>query len=252
MLKLRNPHERDNHIHFEEGPHEYTIKKRKKFKSVTTFIHAQFWPFNPNYVIDKMMKSNKWPQSEYYGMTKEEIKEAWKKNGSQASAAGTKLHADIEHYYNDDPRENESVEYQYFLKFVEENNLTPYRTEWNVYDEELEMAGSIDMLFEKPDGTLIICDWKRCKKIEKSNTYNKFSKNKSICHIPDLNFWHYSLQLNTYKAILERNYNKKVSDMFLICLHPDNFNSSYLKYDVGDLSSVVDTLFNERLAELNK
>ena len=69
------------------------------------------------------MKSNKWPQSEYYGMTKEEIKEAWKKNGSEASAAGTKLHADIEHYYNDDPRENESVEYQYFLKFVEENNL---------------------------------------------------------------------------------------------------------------------------------
>ena len=49
-------HERDNHIHFEEGPHEYTIKKRKKFKSVTTFIHEQFWPFNPNYVIDKMIK----------------------------------------------------------------------------------------------------------------------------------------------------------------------------------------------------
>ena len=32
MLKIRNAHERDNHIHFEEGPHEYTIKKRKKFK----------------------------------------------------------------------------------------------------------------------------------------------------------------------------------------------------------------------------
>ena len=114
------------------------------------------------------------------------------------------------------------------------------------------MAGSIDMIFEAPDGTLIICDWKRCKKIEKSNMYKKFSKNKSISHIPDLNFWHYSLQLNTYKAILERNYNKIVSSMFLVCLHPDNFNKSYLKYDVGDMSSVIHTLFNQRMSQLNK
>ena len=173
-------------------------------------------------------------------------------SGGLASAAGTKLHADIEHYYNEDPRENDSVEYKYFMNFVKEHNLTPYRTEWNVYDEELEMAGSIDMIFEAPDGTLIICDWKRCKKIEKSNMYKKFSKNKLISHIPDLNFWHYSLQLNTYKAILERNYNKIVSSMFLVCLHPDNFNKSYLKYDVGDMSSVIHTLFNQRMSQLNK
>ena len=58
----------------------------------------------------------------------------------------------LEHYYNEDPRENDSIEYKYFMNFVKEHNLTPYRTEWNVYDEELEMAGSIDMIFEA-DGT---------------------------------------------------------------------------------------------------
>ena len=52
--------------------------------------------------------------------------------------------------------------------------------------------------------------------------------NDLISHIPYTNFFHYSLQLNVYKRILEKNYNKKVKEMFLVCLHPENFNNSYL------------------------
>ena len=111
----------------------------------------------------------------------------------------------------------------------------------------MRLSGSIDMVFEAPDGTLVIYDWKRCKKIEKRNTYKKFSINpeRSLARIPDTNFWHYSLQLNIYKALLEKNYNKKVSGMFLVCLHPDNFNNSFLRYEVGDLSNAVETLFEQ-------
>jgi hypothetical protein len=36
------------------------------------------------------------------------------------------------------------------------SHLKPYRTEWTIYDEELKIAGSIDMVYEKPNGTLAI------------------------------------------------------------------------------------------------
>jgi hypothetical protein len=40
--------------------------------------------------------------------------------------------------------------------------------------------------------------------------------------LDDTNFWHYSLQLNTYKAIIEEKYGRKVVELCLVCLHPNN------------------------------
>jgi len=54
---------------------------------------------------------------------------------------------------------------------------------------------------------------------------------------------HYSLQLNTYKTILEQKYGTVIRDMFLVCLHPDNANKSYLKIKVADLSEEMRALF---------
>jgi len=80
------------------------------------------------------------------------------------------------------------------------------------------------MIYKKKDGTYAVYDWKRSKEISMINNYNKFAKNKLICHMPDSNFWHYALQLNTYKAILEEKYGKTVTKLALVCLHPDKTN----------------------------
>ena len=251
MLSKINKHELDKNIEFFDVTpsgenHVYEVKKKRGYTSVTTFIHSLFYPFNPNYVIDKMMKSPNWTESEYYNMTKDEIKSQWKKNGNEAAIAGTKMHADIEKYYNKEPFENDSVEFSYFMDFEKINPYKPYRTEWCIYDEELKFSGSIDIVYTDTEDNLVLGDWKRCKKIEKQNKWNKFSKNKLIKTVPDLNFWHYSLQLNLYKYIIEKNYNKTVSKMFLICLHPENFNQSFLKYDVPDMSTKIELLVNQR------
>ena len=104
-----------------------------------------------------------------------------------------------------------------FIEFIKETpNLKPYRTEWTIYHEDIKLAGSIDMIYENPDGTLSIYDWKRSKEIKKINNWNKYALTKSICQMPDANFWHYALQLNTYKAILEAKYDKKVTDLYLV------------------------------------
>ena len=46
----------------------------------------------------------------------------------------------------------------------------------------------------------------RSKEIVESPRFNKCGNKECIEHIPDSNFWHYSLQLNTYKHLIEKNY----------------------------------------------
>jgi len=195
------------------------------------------------------MKSKKWSQSKYYGQTRQEIKAGWNKNGQEASKAGTKMHYDIECFYNEEDVEVEEdcVEWKYFEKFEEEigQNLEPYRTEWMIWDKELKFAGSIDMIFRNPDGTLLIYDWKRCKNIKKDNRWQGATTD-CISHLPDTNYWHYSLQLNTYKYLLEKNYGEKVVGMYLVCLHPNNANKSYIKIEVPDLGEEIKDLMSLR------
>ena len=88
-------------------------------------------------------------------MRPDDIKDLWKKNGDEASKAGTKMHFDIECYYNDMDVEidEDCIEWSYFEDF-EKNigyKLEPFRTEWMIWDSELKFAGSIDMVFENPD-----------------------------------------------------------------------------------------------------
>lgn len=248
-LSKKNPHERDTHISFEEGPHIYTIDGDSDYMSVTTWNHKHFEQFDADKIISRIMKSKNWPNSKYYGQSAEEIKAGWEKNREEAASAGTKLHYDIECYYNGYPQQNDSVEYQYFLNFVEANKeLVPYRTEWMIWDKELRFAGSIDMVYENPDGTLMIYDWKRSKEIKKTDRFLKFSTTECIEHLPDTNFWHYSLQLNTYKALIEKNYGKKVTRMCLVCLYPDNKN--YQVFKVPNLQKEVSDLFKLRMSIL--
>ena len=130
-----------------------------------------------------------------------------------------------------------------FTDFVRDHShLKPYRTEWMIFDEDVRLAGSIDFVTENPDGTLTIYDWKRCKEIKKTNSFGEFAITDCIAHLPDTNYWHYALQLNTYKTILERKYAKKVTGLFLVGLHPNL--PSYQIYTVPFLVQEMADLFN--------
>jgi len=284
MLSIQNAHPRDKFITFEEGPHIYTVHGEQGYTSVTTFNHSHFPEFDSGKIIDNMLKSNKMndPKYKYYGKTKEDIMNEWKQNGNEASKAGTKMHYDIECFYNGIPVTNNSIEFEFFKRFVEdfpdlhlssfktpseraqlsEENCTdcvskihkgvkPYRTEWMVYWEEYKLSGSIDMVFENPDGTLLIYDWKRCKDISHENAFGKYAITPCISHLPDTNFWHYSLQLNLYKTILEQKYDKKVVGLFLVCLHPDNHNKTYERIPVHPLDKEIADLLELRKLELS-
>ena len=250
-LAEKNAHMRDSHIKFDEGPHVYHIDGDSNYTSVTKWNHSHFEKFNANAIIEKMMKGKNWKNSQYYGKTAKQIKDQWSENGKIASEAGTKMHYDIECFYNNMKIENKSIEYEYFLRFHKQNtNLEPYRTEWMIFNKELKLAGSIDMIFKNEDGSLSIYDWKRCKNIKKDNKWQS-AKTECIEHLPDTNFWHYSLQLNTYKAMLESKYDVKVKDLYLVCLHPDNKSNTYEKIKVPILKKEMKSLFELRKSQLN-
>ena len=116
-----------------------------------------------------------------------------------------------------------------------------------IYDEEHKLAGSIDMLVDLGDGTFAIYDWKRSKEIKKIPfNDDSYAKTDCVSHLPDTNFWKYSLQLNTYKKILQDKYGLSVSEMHLVILHPNNDNKNYKRITVPDLSKEVDALFKWR------
>jgi len=280
MLAIKNKHPMDSRIQFEESTHIYTIDGDTSFTSVTTFVHHQFPAFHAEEVIKSLLaekKANGRPnenkyrkeaivnllekhqnlsqmeatalindtKSTYYKAAADAIATKWK----ETSTSGTKIHADIEYFYNDLPQENDSIEYRFFEAFRKDferdfPQYRPYRTEWTVFHKELKIAGSIDMVFENvEDGTLMIYDWKRVKSIE-YDSYGGEGGLGKCADLPNTNFWHYSMQLNTYRAILESEYGKTVSKLMLVRLYPDAPN--YELHECHDLRDRVAELFEER------
>ena len=271
VLSRRNSHPRDSDIQFFEEDHKYIILSEPdvKYTSVTTWNHSHFPKFEADSIIDNMMKSKGWKEGhKYWGLTQEQIKGQWNTNKDAVAGAGTDLHFEIECFNNNNrlssgytnkelyeiyqidnnlTHESKAIEWRYFINFVRDNpDLKPFRTEWTVYHDDVKISGSIDMIYENPDGTLSIYDWKRAKLITRINNFNKFALPPQICHLPDSNFWHYALQLNTYKAIIEQKYNKVVKDLFLVRLHPDAEEKNYELIQLPDLSREIKDLFMER------
>jgi hypothetical protein len=254
-LAVINKHPRDDNISFEEETHTYSIDGDSTgWKSCTTIIGFLYNEFNPDAIIEKMRNNEqKFATGPYYGMTNEEIKKKWSDSGTEASQKGTRMHLDIEHFYNSDPVGNlagdnyepfESPEWRMFLAYQQKHGcrFKPYRTEWLVWDRSVMIAGSIDMVYRKTDGTLAIYDWKRAKEIKTTNRYDTMLG--PVSHLPDTNYWHYSIQLNVYRRILEENYGEKVSELALVILHPNNETYQVLRLEM--MPEEVDAIFAAR------
>ena len=232
----------DPHVVFVEKPdeniHEYYVDGRKWQGSTTGYIHSFFSEFDADKTIQGMRTSKSWgPKHKYWGMTDQDIKARWEESNKDAGPLGHAMHARLEKFYNipalftlqRPPRdllleyyteeEIEVTEFQQFLQYHAEwpsfRNWAPFRTELRVFDRALEIPGSVDMLYWSPRSTkenplLILVDWKRSKEIKTKSFYSqkekRFITGKGPCaDLPDCNYIHYSLQVNMYAALIERN-----------------------------------------------
>ena len=219
LLSSKNHYERDERIQFSDSDHTYLIDKKNKAVSVTELIGRYFPKF------DKEFWANK--ESIKTGKPKNEILKKWDELGKKARDLGTELHEQIENFYNS-KEYIRSKELDKFFKFHKnhiQDKYQPHRTEWRIFDEDKNLAGTVDMVYEKENGEIFIFDWKRSKKIinsdgsiEKNNPFENGLN--GLSHLPSSDYVKYCLQQNIYKHILESKYDKKVSSMNLLILHP--------------------------------
>jgi ATP-dependent DNA helicase PIF1 len=254
MLAKKNSHPFDTRIKFQQEGHVYWINNDPtNLISATTLIKRFHDEFDADSVVEKIMNKydyNNNPEYKYYKMHHLLIKKIWEDNRRESSELGTLLHADIEKFYNDEEYQNESMEFQYFLNFYKDHpELQIYRTEFLIFSEEHRITGSVDALFKNIDGTFSIGDWKRSKEI-KTESYQDKRMNPPFEHFPDENFFHYSLQLNLYRIILEKFYDFRVTELFLVVCHPNNEN--YIKYEVDIMEKEANDLLEFRKQELAK
>jgi len=128
--------------------------------------------------------------------------------------------------------------------------LTPYRTEWIVYNRQWRLAGSIDCVMIDKSGEYHILDWKRSKVRDlgpEEKSYNKWGKG-PCKSLEDTNFNHYCMQVNMYKAILESQYDLKIKSMRIVQFHPVALDN-YKTHDVPDLQNIVTEVMRQREEE---
>lgn len=229
--------EQDEKLSFEPIEHIYLYDGRIELTAVSNIVNI-FFP-----VFDSIGKSEGVAQRE--GLPQGEILEQWDSLGCESQEIGTFLHSQIECYFKNKPISLEThfeyhgkfvtvdkdvsiwKEFDYFKQFLKNNPIHPFRAEWHIYDLDLKIAGTIDLLCRNGHA-FDIYDWKRSKNASPDKSVWDTGIN-GLEHIPDIKFYHYALQQNLYKYILETNYHIQISNMYLVVLHPIYNNYRLLK-----------------------
>jgi len=222
----------DEHIDFLADDHVYLLDGVRRLLSVSSLIGHFFEPFDPQAAAKRQEMKTGLPAATFL--------EKWERIGCLAREVGTFVHEQTENYFQhgrfetlftfryDHAEEQVSVEHerQQFLQFVRDYEIEPYRQEWPVYDVSLNLAGTIDMVCQEDDGSFSIYDWKRSSKVCDAYGHpyvQAFADKRSIngINIPDTAYYHYCIQQNLYRYILQRNYGLRVDALNLVVLCPD-------------------------------
>ena len=151
----------------------------------------------------------------------DEIKTMWKMKGSEAAACGSYMHYLFEAHINGYAVPQTSPEFRMLIKFLDKmQGWRAYRTEWVVFAENENLAGSIDFCAVDNEGSLALIDWKRSANLAEK-FWSPCAMLPPLGRIPDCAGSHYRLQLNAYRHIIEKYYGYKVSKMFIVGTHPD-------------------------------
>ncbi len=248
------PHPPGNsEIKYSAKENRFTVRG-KRLIPVSAAVSLFFEPFDKErHAEEKSMKT---------GMAKEKIIEGWEMARERARATGIFLHDDIAAFFagsqmkgcfrftfkgkfsQTDETISLEKEEKLFMQFINAVPLRVYRTNYLVADSSLRLAGRVAFI-GKCDGGYELYDWKRRSGISDENgnaiTQNALGKKgtNGLENISDTPFWHYALQLNLYRAILEKNYHLRICAIYLIDVCPDK--ASFAKLQIPLLGKELQT-----------
>jgi len=255
MLEIFEELDKFNNIVYYDEPHKYFMGM-KQMTSVTTLLGKYKEKFEADYWAQR--------KAEERGITKEEILEEWRIINKIATTKGTIIHNFIEQLLANKVfpypesmafkevgidnvttvKKKVSVLEVMAKKFVEDikGKLIPIKSEVVVGDEKLGICGMVDQMFyNKKAEELQIWDWKTNKKLNFTNDFGKFLKG-IFKHLPECEFYIYSLQLSIYREIIRRNTNLTIGDCYIVWFFEEN--ETYKVIKCADLTEEVKILFD--------
>lgn len=235
-FNVRNSRERDARLAFDPTQHTYTYIGAEgvaPLVSVTNLVSTFF----PEFDVQAWALS----RAQRFSSTPEAVIAEWERNGLIARSLGIFMHEQIENILlGREQREdfdlevpgmgitnqNIAEELRYFRHFLDDVRPVPYRTEWRIFDEGYNLAGTLDLLAQNHNGDYVMYDWKRSKRMGREVGYNFFPNDRNpyisgingLEHLPSTPFVIGSLQQNLYRYILKHGYGIDVREMYLVML----------------------------------
>jgi hypothetical protein len=246
-----------NDVTFYDEPHKYYVDG-KELISVTTLIHKYQEEFNEDYWSDY--------KGSQFGISQKEILRAWKFINRKGTIKGSAIHDYAENLF-----QNKKFEYPKQLIYNEfgfdpiydayqttkkhvdkfysdvQGKLIPIRTEHVIFDRESLIGGMYDILFYNVKAKEFqIWDWKT----NKDFTFEMKSRYllKDLYMLEDCDMELYSLQLQLYKQIIEKNVPIKLGKSYIVWFSHNNDN--YRVIEAKNREYYANLIINNRILEL--
>ena len=175
-----------------------------KYRSVTSWVGSFFPKFDAAAQSAKVA-ANK-------GVSQESVLAGWEAKKNSACRLGTRVHEVCEDVLLNRPIRNRP-ENEHEIKLMKNawDKATEIRkfakkvdVEKILFDPSFALAGTADGIVTMPDGSVSIIDWKTNDKAISMNDRGFGFGLPPITSFPDTDYWHYTLQLNTYQYLLEK------------------------------------------------
>lgn len=206
-------------IRLRESDHTYILESKPTigFYNVTKLVGDQFPPFERE-KIARWLVNNSYKYSDY---TAEELLQEWEDIKNEGSA----VHKELENYIHNEkiPKLPKAISGMFWYDQKIEFYGDKVFPEVIVFSEELEVAGTVDLLvYNSNNGECNIFDWKTSKKID----YNgrKQAITRACTGLTDCRFDQYSLQLSMYSHLLENYHDIKVANQYMVHLMDTDAN----------------------------
>jgi len=224
-------------LQFNSKTHRYTVDGHE-LTSVTKLISQYTQPFNAIFASNAKAKKNKRDNT---GITDPILlRKYWKLNGEYRSTLGTATHLFSELYMLDrsiTPSNGSEKAVIAAIKELEKEFIIIGQEE-QVFDTELLLAGTIDLILEhKKTKQLYIGDWKTTKDMYK--TYNKLYSPINLQNSPLVK---YSIQANIYCMLKSCPLNNKL----IIQLNDDETFKIFYNTDIPNTDKETKAILEER------
>lgn len=226
-------------LFFKEDTHSY-FYDTVPLTSVTTLIKA----YSPYFDSEAVQRDISDRLGAFAGTLEAN---RWEEEGEAARLIGNEVHKFVEESvsHRSPAIDIDDKLYKYKLaaiRYLTESRLFSPRyigliPEQRIFHPEYLLAGTLDLIAEKPNGHVDLYDWKTNKRFRVVGEGDFMSTPLDKRRYSDLLI--YSLQLNLYKIILEEAYKIPVDDMRIVRLPSSGYPVEYLVKDMPESHVLV-------------